>query len=100
MTHGIRIKSKKRFFIFIVICMVIFTAIFNGIIGGYEAVASDKTQDYISVNVQPGDTLWDIAQNYMPEDMDTREAVYIIKKINDIESSIAEGQTIYIPEYS
>lgn len=100
MTRRIRIKSKSRFLIFLLICMFILTGVFNTMTGAYDAIASDSPQSYISVNVSSGDTLWDIAETYMPQDMDTREAVYIIKKVNNISSTVRDGQTILIPEYS
>ena len=100
MTRRFRIKSKSRFLIFLLICMFILTGAFNTMTGAYDALASDSPQGYISVNVTAGDTLWNIAENYMPSDMDTREAVYIIKKVNNIDSTVRDGQTILIPEYS
>lgn len=100
MKKGIYIKSKPRFITFILICMFVITGVFNTVTGSIAAHASDSPQEYISVCVDTGDTLWDIAQDYMPDDMDTREAVYIIKKTNDIGSSISEGQTLLIPKYS
>ena len=99
MTKKIRVKSKTRFLVFILVCLFAVCGVFNGVTGAVNAVASDNHRDYISINVNPGDTLWHIAELYMPEDMDIREAVYIIKKKNNISSDIRAGQTILVPRY-
>jgi LysM repeat protein len=55
---------------------------------------------YSEIVVQPGDTLWDLAVQFGPENKDTREVVFEICKVNNIAAdSIIPGQTILIPEY-
>jgi hypothetical protein len=45
--------------------------------------------------VSDGETLWSIAEEYCPEDMDCCEYIYEIKKLNKMEkSNIITGQTI------
>ena len=53
------------------------------------------TRDY---RVKPGDTLWQIAQNFGPENADTRRIVNAIEKLNQIDGgSLQAGQLIEIP---
>lgn len=55
---------------------------------------------YRSVDVVYGDTLWTIAQTYMPEDMDIRESVFQLCKLNDIRADqLYAGMTIQVPVY-
>lgn len=45
--------------------------------------------------ISDGETLWTIAEEYCPEDMDYCEYIYKVKKLNKMEkSNIAAGQTI------
>ena len=96
--RGYTITSKPRFIAFVAISIILFTMIFNFMFG-LNTVQSETEQKYIQVGVFSGDTLWSIAEDYMPG-MDTREAVYILTQINDLESpNLIPGQIIYVPVY-
>ena len=91
-----RIKSRLRFTVFVVFAIIMFVTSTNAALGFYNA-SSLTVDEYISVEVCSGDTLWNIAQVYMP-DIDTRSAVHEICSINNINaSSLYPGQTIYVP---
>lgn len=49
------------------------------------------------VTVQPGDTLWKIANEYGNNQIDPRKLVYKIQKINKINAQIFPGQVINVP---
>lgn len=50
-----------------------------------------------SYYVAPGDTLWDIATIYCPDDMDKREYIAEIEKLNEMKSArIYAGQKILV----
>ena len=52
------------------------------------------------VDVMPGDTLWSIAETYMADDMDIRQAVYELCDINGINANqFYAGMTIQVPIY-
>ena len=57
---------------------------------------------YVSYVVKSGDSLWTIAEDYMPESKDdVREFVHEIKQVNHLESDhIYGGQLIAVPCYS
>lgn len=49
----------------------------------------------IEYTVASGETLWTIAKEYCPEDMDVRDYIYEIKKLNNMDTdSIYEWQTL------
>lgn len=67
---------------------------------GLNTADSLTMTKYRSVDVVYGDTLWTIAQTYMPEDMDIRESVFQLCKLNDIRADqLYAGMTIQVPVY-
>ena len=93
----IRVKSKTRFTIFVVIVLMVAVTGFNTLFG-LNVVRGGSEQTYVTVEVLPGETLWDIASAHMSSDMDKRKAVHLIKEANDLEDvSIEPGQKIKVP---
>lgn len=92
-----RIKNRVRFASFIVISLLLVCTIFNTALGFNDALALSE-QQYIEIQVESGDTLWTIADEFMPDDMDIREAVYMICDVNDVDAdTLYAGQTLSIP---
>ena len=92
-----RIKNRIRFASFIVISLLLVCTIFNTALGFNDALALSE-QQYIEIQVESGDTLWTIADEYMPDDIDIREAVYMICETNDVDANtLYAGQTLSIP---
>ena len=58
---------------------------------------------YANVRIQPGDTIWDLAADYMDENYESREE-YIreVKELNSLSdtNSIVSGQYLILPYYS
>ncbi|MGG3840550.1 LysM peptidoglycan-binding domain-containing protein [Paenibacillus thiaminolyticus] len=53
------------------------------------------------VLVQPGDSLWEIATEYKPNGMDTREYIYEIIQLNDLRGhTLQSGIVIVVPIFS
>lgn len=98
MTKNYRVKSKFRFTCFVLVVLFAVTFLFNTYIGTYNAAAL-TAKDYIEIEVVDGDTLWTIADLYMPDDMDTRQAVHILIDENKIDNTIQAGQIIKVPQY-
>ena len=96
-SRHMRIRSKGRFTMFITIMIIMAVAvIFTA--AGFSDVRGDSEDSYINVSVVSGDTLWTISDEYMPSDMDKREAIYEIKSANNMKTSeLTPGQTIRIP---
>ncbi len=99
MTKTYRITSRFRFTVFVVLTIIFLTTAVNFALG-LNTAASLTIQEYLYVDVMPGDTLWSIAQTYMADDMDLRQAVYELCDINDISASnLYAGMTIQVPIY-
>ena len=99
MKKTLKVKSRVRFTAFVLIMLFAVTGLFNTMLGLNDALGLTK-QEYIEVSINSGDTLWTIAEQYMPSDMDIRKAVHIIKNVNEIDSQLQPGQTILIPKYA
>ncbi|MCI8991375.1 MAG: LysM peptidoglycan-binding domain-containing protein [Eubacterium sp.] len=56
---------------------------------------------YTSVTIRPGDTLWSIAEEYMPEEYtDTKEYIEEIMELNHLHSyKIHSGGALVVPYY-
>ena len=94
-----RVSNKFRFTVFVVLTIIILTSLFNLALGLNTAQSLTKV-DYNDVVVASGDTLWNIAETYMPANMDTRQAVYELCELNDISASeLYAGMTIQVPVY-
>lgn len=100
MNKKYRIISKFRFTTFLVVAILcIFTIL--GSLTGINTVSSSSMTEYNLVKIESGDTLWDIASEYAPDNMDLRQVVYEICDLNEISADQLEaGQKIIIPVYS
>lgn len=99
MNKKYRITSKFRFTLFVAAAILcIFTA-FNSLIG-FNTVSSSSVDQYYQVRIQSGDTLWQIASEYGPDDADIRQIIHEICDINEITAdSLEAGQKIIVPVY-
>ncbi len=64
-------------------------------------VLSEKSQtpindEYLSITVEKGDSLWGLAQLY-DHDMSSKEFINWVKKINQVDENIIIGQSLIIP---
>ncbi len=86
------LKNKKRFFTLIFLIFgIMITFVFADISYGY------KKKEYKMVEIQYGDTLWDIADRYKG-DIEIRKFLFEIKKVNKLDTSdIYIGDMIRIP---
>ena len=92
-----RIKSHFRFVVFLVLILSIVA------ISGYALVTNNESTANVGPNyeqyvVNNGDTLWSIASETMPEDVDIRKSIYVLEEINQVDSkSLIPGMKINIP---
>ena len=92
-----RVKSRGRFTLFIVFVIVCVAMIANAALGLSNA-SSLTHQEYTEIIVLNGDTLWNIAKEYMPENNDIRKAVHTLCNINGIYAhELQAGQILRIP---
>ena len=99
MNKKYRITSKFRFTMFLVVMILcLITAV--GTLLGLNTVNSASLNQYNHVQVEAGDTIWNIACEYAPDNMDVRKVVYDICDINEIQADqLIVGQHIIIPVY-
>lgn len=94
-------NMKKRIIRYDRIIMVLMAIILPFILfSAFRTPANASVeQEYTQYMVRPGDTLWDIASN-LDSKMDIRELIFIIEKINNIDSSdyLQIGQSIQLPQ--
>ena len=92
-----QIKSRSRFTVFVIFSIVLFIMVSNTILG-FNNASSLTQKEYTEITVQSGDTLWNIAKTYMPENTDIRDSVYTLCQINNIAAhELKAGQTILVP---
>ncbi len=92
-----RIKNSKRFTAFLTCLTLLLIFAGGSLIGLYDASSKDIS-GYTTIRVQPGDTLWNLAKTYGPENADIRETVYNICKLNDVTAeTLYAGLFITIP---
>ena len=88
-----RLANKRRFFLFLASAFI-FLSLISMIISA--AAVSYEPQEYRTVKVQKGDTLWEIASRYCTGDI--RESIFKIRQINQIPHGIIhEGQVLLLP---
>lgn len=88
---------KKNTSLYIMLLLVNSFLIFNFDI--LFSKANDfESNDYKTITIEEGDTLWQIAKSHKPDNIEIREFIYNIKMINDMDTSmIKTGQKIMIP---
>jgi len=86
-----KLKNRTRFFSLIFfISLIVFIIAYTASVSGYSE------PEYVIITVQPGDSLWSIAQKYCDNSCDIRELIYKIKKINNMDSSLLVANTSII----
>lgn len=93
------IKNRFRFTIFIILTVILLSTAFNFISGLNIAQSMSEVENYKTVTITSGDTLWNIAETYMSS-IDTRKAVFILSKLNNISAgNLSVGSSIQVPIY-
>lgn len=86
----------------VVVLFVVLGSVLFGTIKAQAAPIETSYKYYTSIQIEKGDTLWDIAEIYVTDDYtDMQEYIEEICAINHIsENHIHAGQYITIPYYS
>lgn len=87
------LKNRSRFYLFVIMV----TMIISSIALAANVQGADTGDEYISVIVEQGDTLWDLAGEYN-NTRDLRQYIRKIEKINQLtDSTIYEGDVLKMP---
>lgn len=94
------VRSRLRFTLFVAFSIIICVSALNLLIGTTTQVSGSSMTTYKTIEICGGDTLWTIADEYMPSDMDTREAIYELRSLNnmDADDQLIAGQKLIVPE--
>lgn len=93
-----KIINKRRFYLFIIFTVYVsfITLSFFRSFGNAEDVAAKVK--YKEVYVLQGDTVWNIALEHKPNDLDVRDMISEIRSFNDLkELNIKPGDVIKVP---
>ena len=97
MTKRYRVVNKFRFTFFVVLMILAITTFANFALGLNSADSLTRLT-YMDQEITDGDTLWTIAETYMTDASDIREAVYELCQLNEISAGeLYVGMTIQIP---
>ena len=98
--HHYRIVNPVRFFMFIVLSIMILIFAGYSVIGAADAEAA-SVRNYVQVTITEGDNLWSIVERYNQDaHIDVQSVIYDIYEINDIDADdIQPGDEIFIPIY-
>ncbi|MDO4530696.1 MAG: LysM peptidoglycan-binding domain-containing protein [Bacillota bacterium] len=90
-------KSRKiRKNMFVMLTMALILCLGTLAMGGESSVQTETY--YECVQVQKGDTIWEIAEKYKMEDMDTERMVDEIMEVNGLKhTNIRAGESIIVP---
>lgn len=99
-------NNRKGITIIFTACLILTCAIF---FGSFFSKAEDTFHEkdtaykyYTSIEIKPGDTLWEIASNYISEEYSSiNDYISEVKSINSMASDdIKEGHFLTVPYYS
>ncbi len=100
--HTLAKRKKQVFLEKIFICFfAFFVVVCLGIGSGNNcAEAREKDKLYKSIELEPGDTLWDIAKQYADADESVCDYINELKEINGLDSDeIHEGHYLTVVYY-
>lgn len=93
-----RIINRKRFTIFIIFTFSLISLLGFVFISSIKAEGTILEKNHFEHYILDGDTLWNIALEYMPKKYDVRKMIYEIKELNQLNTSyIFPGEMIKIP---
>lgn len=70
----------------IMFIMIIFTVVLSSSLKTNATENANNKKIYTSISIKSGDTLWDIANQYKPEEMSHKDYIKEIKEINSLSS--------------
>ena len=83
----------------VAVAVVLATSVFSARHAAYAESVSNVT--YETIRVQPGDSLWSLAEEYPIEGLSTQETSDMIRNVNHLEhGSLAAGAHLKVPARS
>ena len=100
--RNIRRTQQKMLFLIVCCLLLIFAMSFGFALTSQAQDQEERVKYYTSIEIQPGDTLWEIADAYASPEYHSRYA-YIeeVKEINHLmDDQITAGSYLTIPYYA
>ena len=93
-----KIVNRFKFMRFIIILVSLVLIIILFFQKRNKAYSSLYEEQYIEIEITKGDTIWDIAREFMPKEYDIRKMVFEIKEINNMDNAkIYPGDSVKVP---
>jgi LysM repeat protein len=94
---GVRLTARGRAVLLVLVALVSFAAVLLGAVSVSAGGSAPSAAVTERVVVQPGQTLWEFAEQVAPS-ADPRETVRRIKDLNGLEGSVVvPGQALVVP---
>ena len=94
-----RVALKVPTIVAVALFFVLATSVFSARHAAYAESVSNVT--YETIRVQPGDSLWSLAEEYPIEGLSTQETSDMIRNVNHLEhGSLAAGAHLKVPARS
>lgn len=91
------IINQSRFIIASVITLIVLSFVFTAL-SGILMTSASSYETYTVIAVLEGDTLWKIASENNPYELDIRKVIYDLKKQNNLKNAdIYPGQLLVVP---
>jgi nucleoid-associated protein YgaU len=91
-----RVQRRRRI-LAAVVTVGLAAVLVGGFVGG-EASPASKPDAPAAVVVDRGETLWDIAARYGPEDGDPRAYIEALEELNGLHGTLRAGDRIKLPD--
>ncbi|MGE5631675.1 MAG: LysM peptidoglycan-binding domain-containing protein [Caulobacteraceae bacterium] len=92
-----KIKNRLRFLISMSLLITIMLISFFTLVVSARGSAD---LELVSKYVEEGDTLWNLSQEYVSNNMDIRDYIIKVMEVNNLKSAnIRPGELIYFPIY-
>lgn len=92
--HRAQIRRRRAALAVVGLATVIVSIFASGPDGTAPASAPGAPH---AVVIQPGQTLWDIAERYAPEGIDPRAYVDSLSRLNELDGALVSGAQIRLP---
>ena len=98
-----RIRRQYRRLVLILLTAVILLIVLLFLTKGTHKVEADEylVETYETIQIQPGDTLWDLADQHKLSTMSTNKYISQVKTINGLsDDRLVSGQYLILPVFS
>ena len=92
--HRAQIRRRRAGLAVVALGTVVVSTFASGPDGSAPASAPGAPQVIV---IQPGQTLWDVAERYAPESIDPRAYVDALEQLNQLDGSVMAGARIRLP---